>query len=315
MKKNKNKAVKKSFSFSYKKMDFEKKTALWGVIFLLPWLIGLIFFFLRPMVNTLRYSLSSMQLTDTSFTGTFIGLENFKYVLTVNPDFTRMLTEAFLNMLTELPFQIFLSLFIAIMLNGEYKGRGFFRAIFVIPIILATGIATFNLSEASLTTQTSESVMNMEWLTELVVNSGIPQEISSLLTSYVENIFTVITTCGVQILLFLSGLQAISPSLYEVAQMEGCTSFETFCKITLPMVSPTILVCLVYSIAESFATAEVTLNGKDVVLAEYIRSQTFQGASQYYGYGAAMSFVYFALTLATIGIICGIVSKGVFYYD
>ncbi len=316
MKKGENKAVKKkAFSLSYKKLDYEKKTAVWGVIFLLPWLLGLIFFFLRPLVNTVWYSLCSMQMVDGKFTGTFTGLNNFKYALTVNADFTQYLAEAFLNMLKEVPFQIFLALFIAMLLNGEYKGRGFFRAIFVIPIILATGVATFSLSETSLAVTESETVMDMQWLTDLVVNSGIPTELTSLLTSYVENIFTVVTTCGVQILLFLSGLQAISPTLYEVAQMEGCTAFETFCKITLPMVSPTILVCLVYSIAESFANAKVSVGQQTVALSSYIHDVTFTGDPMYYGYGSAMSFIYFAATLVTIGVICGIVSKGVFYYD
>lgn len=123
MKKDKKTAQKKPALSWYKRMDFSKKTALWGIIFLLPWLIGLIFFFLRPMVNTFWYSLCSMELVNGKFKGTFIGLENFKWVLTVNADFNKMMTTALINMLTEVPFQIFVALFIAILLNGEYKGR------------------------------------------------------------------------------------------------------------------------------------------------------------------------------------------------
>lgn len=315
MKKDKKTAAPKPGLSWYKRMDFSKKTALWGVIFLLPWLIGLIFFFIRPMVNTLWFSLCNMQMVNGKFEGTFIGIDNFKWALGVNADYGRMLTTALTNMLKEVPFQIFLALFIAMLLNGEYRGRGFFRAVFVIPIILATGVATFKLREASLTAVAVESVMDMKWLENLVINSGIPAELTSLLVTYVNDIFTVVTTCGVQVLLFLSGLQAISPTLYEVAKMEGCTQFETFCKITLPMVSPTILVCLVYSIAESFAHAKVPYGDTTIELASYIRTITFNGASEYFGYGAAMSFIYFAITLVTIGVICGIVSKGVFYYD
>ena len=315
MKKENKTSEKKPALSWYKRMDYSKKTALWGVIFLLPWLFGLIFFFLRPLVNTLWYSLCSMQMMDGKFTGSFIGIDNFKWVLTVNTNYNQYLVESVTNMLKEVPFQIFLALFIAMLLNGEYKGRGAFRAIFVIPIILATGVATFDLGEVSLVAETSESVMNMDWLKSLVTNSGIPTELTSLLVSYVENIFTVVTTCGVQILLFLAGLQAISPSLYEVAKMEGCTQFEIFCKITLPMVSPTILVCLVYSIAESFASVKVEYNDAMITFSSYIQKITFNGSAEYYGYGAAMSFIYFAVTLVLIGVICGIVSKGVFYYD
>jgi len=116
----------------------------------------------------------------------------------------------------------------------------------------------------------------------------------------------VVTTSGVQILIFLSGLQAISPTLYEVAQLEGCSTFETFCKITLPMISPMIMVCLVYSIAEAFAKADVV---------ETISAVTYKGPVMFFGYGAAMSMIYFFVTIVCIGVICGIVSKGVFYYD
>lgn len=317
MKNEAKKAQKQPGLSWYKRMDFSKKTALWGVIFLLPWLFGLIFFFLRPLANTLWYSLCNMEMVNGKFVGTFNNFENYKWVIGVNTNYNRMFVEAFTNMLKEVPFQIFLALFIAILLNGEYRGRGFFRAVFVIPIILATGVATVTLSsaEASMAVETAESVMDMKWLETLVINSGIPTELTTLLVEYVENIFTVVTTCGVQVLLFLAGLQAISPSLYEVAKMEGCTQFETFCKITLPMVSPTILVCLVYSIAESFANAQVSSGDSTIAFSGYIQSVTFTGQSAYYGYGAAMSFIYFVGTLAAIGIICGIVSKGVFYYD
>ena len=317
MKKETKTAEKKSALSWYKRMDFSKKTALWGVIFLLPWLFGLIFFFLRPMVNIIWYSLCSMEMVNGKFVGTYIGLDNFNWVLGVNTYFNQMFVEAFTNMLKEVPFQIFLALFIAMLLNGEYRGRGLFRAIFVIPIILATGIATATLSsnEAVIAVESAESVMDMKWLEELVINSGIPQNLTTILVGYVENIFTVVTTCGVQVLLFLAGLQAISPSLYEVAKMEGCTQFEIFCKITLPMVSPTILVCLVYSIAESFANAMVTYGDSSIKFSSYIYNITFQGSASYYGYGAASSVIYIVLTLATVGIICGIVSKGVFYYD
>lgn len=299
----------------YKRMEFGKKRMVWGVIFLLPWLFGAVFFFLKPVVVTFIYAFSSLEQVGTSFTATISGLTNIKYVLTENAYYNRRLAEAFINMAQQVPFQIFLSLFIAIMLNGEYKGRGFYRAVFVIPIIIATGITTFSLSETSLTAATSDSVVNLDWLTKLVTNSGIPTSITSLLTTYVSNVFDVLTSCGVQVLLFLAGLQAISPSLYEVAKMEGCSSFETFCKITLPMVSPTILVCLVYSIAESFANATYTYGDKTYTFSSWIRSITFTGEAKYFGYGAAMSLIYMVAVLVTLGVVCGIVSRGVFYYD
>jgi len=303
MKNNKAKAApKRSF---YKSLSFEKKMGFWGVIFLLPWLFGVCFFFLRPLGMMIWYSLSSVN--DMYFTDiTFNGIENYKYALTVDADFTQDLVTAVTEMLTNVPIQIFVSLFIAILLNGEYKGRGFFRAVFFIPIILATGITTIELAETSVDKQISEAAVSADWLIDLVESSGIPTQLTSLISSYISNIFEVVTTSGVQILIFLSGLQAISPTLYEVAQLEGCSTFETFCKITLPMISPMIMVCLVYSIAEAFAKADVV---------ETISAVTYKGPVMFFGYGAAMSMIYFFVTIVCIGVICGIVSKGVFYYD
>lgn len=307
MKKNNAKAASKKLGL-YGRLSFEKKTALWGVIFLIPWMFGLFYFFLRPLATTFWYSVASLErMEDGTLKGIFCGIENFKYALGVNPDFNKALATTVTEMLTNVPIQIFVALFIAILLNGEYKGRGFFRAIFFIPIILATGITTIELAETSVTEQVSSSVISAKWLIDLVESSGIPSELTGLLITYITNIFEVVTTSGVQILIFLSGLQAISPTLYEVAQLEGCTTFETFCKITLPMISPMIMVCLVYSISEAFATSEVT---------EVIQQVTFlSGKTTFLGYGSAMSVIYFATTLACIGVICGIVSKGVFYYD
>lgn len=302
----KNKNAKASKGLSYKRLSFEKKTAFWGVIFLLPWLFGLVFFFLKPLLMMVWYSLCKGQFVKGVYQGTFVGLENFKYALTVDADFTQDLVTAVTEMLTNVPIQIFVSLFIAILLNGEYKGRGFFRAVFFIPIILATGITTVELTETTVDKQLADSVVSAQWLIDLVQSSGIPSQLTSLISTYITNIFDVVTTAGVQILIFLSGLQAISPTLYEVAQLEGCSAFETFCKITLPMISPMILVCLVYSIAESFAKAEVT---------ETIYAVTYKGDSIFYGYGAAMSMIYFLVAVGCIGIIVGIVAKGVFYYD
>lgn len=78
---NKAKKTKKRYR------SLEKKTALWGLIFLLPWLIGLVFFFLRPLVLTFYYAFSSMEMENGVFKGTFNGIENFKYALGVDADF------------------------------------------------------------------------------------------------------------------------------------------------------------------------------------------------------------------------------------
>lgn len=292
---------KRSF---YSRLGFKGRNTLWGIIFLIPWLFGTIFFFLVPLIKTFYYSVCNINIVGTGFTFQYVGLENFKYATGVDPEFNQKLIEALTNVARDVPIQIFIALFIAILLNAKFKGRGFFRMIFFIPLVLSTGITEINLAEVVTTTEETTSVINTAWLTGLIANSGLPNNILSMINSVINDIFGVITTAGVQILIFLSGLQAISPTLYEVAKIEGCSGFESFCKITFPMISPMILVCVVYSMADSFAIAEIS---------DTIYKTTFTSGK--YGLGASMSVIYFAATMAVIGIVSWIISKGVFYYD
>ncbi len=298
---NSNKAVKKGW---YSRLSYPKKRSLWGFIFLIPWLIGAIFFFMVPLVQTFYYSLFNMELKLGGFDMTFIGIDNFMNALTVNADFNTYLLTALKDFAINVPIQIFVSLFVAMLLNGEYKGRGFFRVVFFIPIILATGITDVKLATYAVAKQGSQSFVNVDFLIQVFTTSGIPQSAISTILETVTNIFSVITKAGVQMIIFLAGLQSISPQLYEVAKMEGCTKFEVFCKITLPMISPMILVCMVYSIADSFAGATITT---------LINQTTFTNGN--YGLGAAMSGLYFVVTVGVTLICTFIVSKVVFYYD
>lgn len=289
----------------YGQLSYKKKTTLWGIIFLLPWLFGVIAFFMVPLCQTFYYALFDMKVQQTGgFDYAYVGFNNFKFALTQDPNFNQAVLTALGEVVKNVPIQIFVALFVAILLNQKFKGRGFFRMIFFIPLILATGITKIELTGVNMTVEESQSVINISGIVNLVANSGIPTEIINLIVSFIDSIFEVITTAGVQMLIFLSGLQAISPTLYEVAKIEGCSGFESFCKITLPMISPMILVCVVYSIADTFTRAEVT---------DTIYSTMFTNAK--YGLGASMSVVYFLVSLVVILVVSGIVSKGVFYYD
>ena len=295
---------RKKRRFSYRDMTYQSKRSFWGVIFLLPWAIGILVFFLGPLVKTFYYSLFKMELGKGTFTYTWNGIENFRYALRVDPNFNQKLIEALVETARNVPIQIFVSLFVAMLLNGDYKGRGFFRLIFFIPIILATGITSLELADVTLSKESTQSFVNVKGFMSIITSSGIPVTLIDYITTFVNDIFEVITTAGVQMLIFLAGLQNISPSLYEVARIEGCSKFEVFCKITLPMISPMILVCMIYSLADSFARAEIS---------DTISTTTFTNAQ--YGLGAAMSVIYFLVSLLVILVCSAIVSKGVFYYD
>lgn len=285
-------------------MSYAKKKALWGVIFLIPWLLGVLFFFLIPVVKTFYYSLFEMNLKLGGFDYVYKGIDNFKYALTVDPNYNTYLLTALKDFAINVPIQVFVSLFVAMLLNGDYKGRGFFRVIFFIPIILATGITDIELNGADVAMKQSQSFVSADFIINVFMSSGIPPKVITVIQEAAGSIFEVITKAGVQILIFLSGLQAISPSLYEVAKLEGCSKFECFCKITLPMISPMILVSMVYSIADTFAGAKIS---------DIINNTTFTSGK--YGLGASMSAVYFLVTVAITLLCTFIVSKVVFYYD
>lgn len=292
---------KKSF---YSRLSYPKKRALWGILFLLPWAIGMLAFFLGPLIKTFYYSLFHMTLGSGGFQYEFIGLDNFKYILTVDPNFNKKLLKALMTVVQNVPIQIFVSLFVAMLLNGKYRGRGLFRLIFFIPIILATGITDIELKDVKLAAEEFQSFVSADFIISMLYESGIPYSVIETIRNFVDSIFDVITKAGVQMLIFLAGLQGISPTLYEVAKIEGCTKIESFCKITLPMISPMILVCMIYSLADTFAAADIS---------ETINTTTFNSAK--YGVGASMSAVYFLVSVSVVLLSSYILSKVVFYYD
>lgn len=298
-----NTTTKKKRGF-YSNLPYKKKKTLWGIIFLLPWAIGVLFFFLGPLVKTFYYSFFDMTLGNDGFTYEFAKLNNFKYIFTVDPNFNKKLIEALAEVAKNVPFQIFVSLFVAMLLNGKYKGRGLFRVIFFVPIILATGITDIELADIDIEMEKSQVFVNADFIFQIIRSSGIPVYIIEMIMVFVNSIFGVITKAGVQMLIFLAGLQGISPSLYEVAQIEGCSKFESFCKITLPMISPMIMVCMIYSLADTFAAAEIS---------EIINTTTFTNAK--YGLGASMSAAYFLVSVTVVLLLSFFVSKVVFYYD
>lgn len=290
----------------YGRLSFSKRMSLWGVIFLIPWIIGILVFFLTPMVKTVGYSFFQMTVTPDGFAFDFVGFENFRYAFQVDPDFVQEIVASLNFVLLNVPIQLFVSLFVAMMLNGNFVGRGFFRLVFFIPIILATNLLTLNLTLAlggDVVAATTESLVDTTWIQDIFTGL-LPSELTTVVVGYVNTIFTIITTSGIQILIFLAGLQTISPVLYEVAKIEGCTGYESFCKITLPVISPMILVCLIFSMTDAFANSGVM---------DTIQSVSFTYAK--YGEGAAMSTVYLLVSVFVVVIVAGIVSKGVFYYD
>lgn len=293
------------------------RTKLKGWLFLSPFLIGFALYFCAIITTSIVYSFSNNTLTQQGLVSKFNGIANYNYALRVDPQFIQLLVSAVSQFLTNTPVILIFSLFIAVILNQNIKGRTAFRAIFFIPVILATGLidkidmnndVLNNLSNLSgistggLATATKFfSYANIEQLTlSLNLNAGY----TSYILSAVNNIISIVNLSGVQILIFLSGLQSISPSIYESAQVEGASGWECFWKITIPMLSPMILVNLFYSVIDYFTrTSSPMMN--------YISDVTFNSSK--YGDASAMSWIYFVSIAVILAVIALLVRRFIFY--
>ncbi|CAM3224119.1 sugar ABC transporter permease [Paenibacillus lupini] len=295
-----------------KNRTYAEQKALLGFLFVLPWLLGFIFFFIIPLVNSFRYSLSKIEANSSGMKISFIGFENYINALTVNTSFNRTLTESIINMVVNVPLIVIFSLFLAVLLNQKFIGRSIARSIFFLPVILASGVI-MTLETSSLVQAVNDQnqgsggaihALGAYELAGLMLDAGVSESIVNYLTSAVERIYLIVSQSGVQILIFLAGIQTISPQLYEASKMEGATGYEAFWKITFPMVSPLILVNMIYTIIDSFSRNEMT---------DLIKETGFTNFD--FGLSSAMAWLYFVSIMLILLISSYIVSRKVFYQE
>ena len=294
-------------------LNLNRKRAMMGYLFVLPFIIGLITFFLVPLIQSFIFSINKLEVVEGGYNLLPVGLSNYNRALRVHATYARDLVESVLYMLTNVPLIIIFSFFAANLLNQKFKGRSLARAIFFLPVILTSGVMLVidsgDLLQSSLgMTQTDgqEGAFRAVELARLLLRSRLSPTFIDYIMSAVDRIYEIVSASGVQILVFLAGLQSISPSLFEASNIEGATGWENFWKITFPMVSPLILVNTVYSIIDSLT------NSSNVVIG-MIRDTAF--ASNDYGLSSAMAWLYFLAILVIVGIVVKLVSKVVFYYE
>ncbi|MGE5613524.1 MAG: carbohydrate ABC transporter permease [Bacillota bacterium] len=281
------------------------------MVFVLPWLLGFILFFLIPLINSIRFSMNKVDVDGSSISLTFKGFDNFIECLMVHPDFNRTLVESIANMLVNAPLVVIFSLFVAVLLNQKFVGRTFARAVFFLPVILASGvisrletsslIETMNIDDAG--TRFINLLGSFE-LRRMMLEIGMSEWIVDYLTGAVDRIYEIISLSGVQIMIFLAGIQTIPQQLYEASKIEGTTGYEDFWKITFPMVSPLILVNVVYTIIDSFSSNAIT---------DLIRETAFGRFD--FGLSSAMAWIYFLAIAIILIVSTRIISKGVFYQE
>jgi len=297
-------------------LTLEGKNALAGYLFILPFIIGILAFMFLPILESLRMVFSdvNIDLVKNGFTMDFSGRDNIKRVLMIDPEFNRLLVEEIGRMLLIVPAVIIFSLFIALILNQEFKARGFVRAVFFLPVILSSGIMigleTNNTLLNSMADIIKEGNLMKSSITGVLENilvvEGAASDFMAYIFNIVNQIYDIAMASGIQIIIFLSALQTIPPSMFEAAKMEGATSWECFWKITFPMVSSLILVNVVYSVVDYFIRT-------DNRVMEKIRVTMMQRME--YGFSTAMAWIYFLAVIVIIGIAMTIISRKVYYYE
>ena len=309
------KAVKKK-----KPASLDAKKARAGWFFVLPFVIGFVILYIPMLISSIEFSFSQIHMQGKlGYALEFIGIENYRDALFSDAEFVRTLTESIKQLVLDVPAIVIFSLFMAIVLNQKMLGRAVFRAIFFIPVILATGlIDQIDQGNAAMNYMNSggidmgaggtesEGLINTMDITNLLGNMVIGTELVEYVVGIVNNIFNIVNRSGVQMLIFLSGLQSISPAIYESCKMDGATGWETFWKITFPMISPMILVNTIYTVIDSFTS-------ESNVVMRYINRVYNTGSIRPRELSSAMSWIYFLLVLALIGLVTLLVSAFVFY--
>lgn len=295
-----------------RRLSYQRRKAYYGYGFISLWMIGTLMFFLIPLGKSLWFSFNNVKIEPGQLVTEWIGVNNYKYIFSVDPDYAGYLQMTLTETLWKTPLILIFSLFIAVVLNQRFRGRTLARAIFFLPVIIVTGpvfkIINGDMSSTGNTVQQGQS--STMFKTDLVGELmqflgiyGISDKMGAVISAVADNIFGIVWSSGIQILLFLAALQNIPPSAKEAAQLEGATAWEYFWKITLPYVSPFILANFIFTVIDSF-TSPMNLVMKRLTEA---RSQWM------FGEASAMAWVYFAVILAAVGIVSAIMNRFIHY--
>lgn len=305
------------------KISYERKKGLYGYGFVALWLVGVIYMFIIPLGQSLWYSLCRTELVSQpeiieqyGMSGPGIYTEwndfgNYKKAFTENPDYPQNLVSSLSETAYTVPLVLVFSLFVALLLNDKFKGRTLARAVFFLPVLIATGpvlqvingdMLAQGVGDASQFSALFKADFVEDFL-QFMGLSNISQQFADAVSEITGTILNLIWDSGIQILIFISALQQIPVSAKEAASMEGATGWEFFWKITFPTISPMIFANLIYTVIDAFVKSD---NPVMTQVMSYARAWE-------YGFSAAMAWAYFAIVAAILGIISAIVSRFIFY--
>jgi ABC-type sugar transport system permease subunit len=290
----------------------QQRRARTGYKFILPFIIGFVLFMIKPMIQSLMMSFNNVKIIPgQGFQLTWMGLDNYHNAIAVDPYFNQYMVDEISRMAINTIATLVLSFVIAVILNQDFKGRTLARAIFFLPVILSSGVLPgiekqnefYNMMAGVAESVEGASGINISaQLQNMLSASGAASGFFDVIFQMIDAIYDIVMASGIQIIVFLTGLQSISPSLYEAADVEGCTAWESFWKITFPMVSPLLLVNCIYTIVDFFMK-------NDNRVMERISTVMYSDFN--FGVSSAMSWIYFGVALVFIAISSFIISRAV----
>lgn len=292
-------------------VSLERRQRRWGMLFVLPFLIGLLFFVVVPFCRSVSFSFCNLSITESGYRLDFVGMENYRQIFLVDPNYREDLIFSLRDMAINVPICVLFAFFVASLLNTKFIGRSFSRVVLFLPVIVSSGMVQkltdgYTMETLAAATESAAGAGLSGAIVNLMNSMSLNASLVGFISDTVNRIADITAMSAVPIVIFLAGLQSISPSIFEASYMEGATKWEVFWKICLPMVSPLILVCIVYSVIDSFT------NVSNPVIST-IHSTMFENIK--FGVGTAMALSYMVIMGIILLAVYAVVSRFVFYQD
>jgi ABC-type sugar transport system permease subunit len=296
-----------------RKLKIETKQNLQGLGFISIWLIGLLIFWIYPLVEGLIMSFNKITINGIHLIWKPIGFGNYAQILLKDTGFWSQWTPFFLQSIIMIPTITLFAIIMALFLNQKFPGRGFFRAIFFLPVLFTTGSVIINLlitnagggtggsAGGTATTTTLQFLQNQNIV--FFVQTYFSRDVASTIINILNSFVIILWYSGVQIVLLLAGLQSIGASIYEAADIDGANGWEKLWKITLPGIVPFILIASVYTVVDQFTMPSNPMMG----MIKYNMIEGTRGL----GYATAMGWLYVLFVLIIVGAIF-LIFKNVF---
>ncbi|MEE9986787.1 sugar ABC transporter permease [Agrobacterium pusense] len=268
-----------------------RRDSLAGFLFIAPQLIGIVIFVLIPLGLVFWYSLHEWNVLANTFT--YTGAQNYR-MLVEDDNLRDVLGATAIFSAGLVVFNLSLALLLAVLLNQKLAGIAIFRTLFFSPVVVS--LVAWTIVWGFLL-QKNGGINGMLLMAGIEGPNWLREETTAMISVIVVQVFK---NVGLNMILFLAALQGVPKELYEAARIDGAPAFKQFRRITLPLISPTILLTSIITIVGSlqvFAQIAVLTQGgpglSTTVLAYYLYQQAFQ--FHFFGYGSTLSILLFVI--------------------